>query len=58
MKSRLIEAGFIISLVTLAVCMVLGMGCEHPNNPPKISRVTAEKEWITPSTECQIECIA
>jgi len=58
MKSRLVQTGLRIGFVTLVVCTILGAGCESSNSSPKISRVTAEKAWITPSARCQIECIA
>ena len=58
MKSRSVQTGLIISFATLVVCIILCAGCGVPNSSPKISRVTAEKDWVTPSAGCQIECIA
>ena len=58
MKSPLGQTRWRLSLVALALCTILSSGCIQHNSYPVISSLQAEKDSVTPSGSCEVECVA
>ena len=49
---------WLASLIILVIASLLIGSCVPANEPPVISSLTANEEWIAPAGICQVECIA
>lgn len=58
MKSPLGQTRWRLSLVALALCTILSSGCIQHNTYPVISSLQSEKNSVTPSGSCEVECVA
>jgi hypothetical protein len=47
-----------VTLTILATIILLVIGCAPVNHSPIITSLQAEREVVSPSGSCQIECIA
>ena len=58
MESPLDKIRWPLTLAALILCALLYGGCALFNNQPVISSLTAEKDWVTPSSSSKVECAA
>ena len=58
MKSHPSQGKWPFVLVVLTLCTILFVSCVEPNNPPVVSKLQPEKDWVAPSGNCILVCVA
>ncbi len=52
------QPGWLAPLIILALAVIFIGGCTPANQPPVISSLIADEEWVPPSANCMVRCIA
>ena len=58
MKQVRNQMGWLARLIILALAVIFIGGCTPANQPPVISSLIADEEWVPPSGNCMVRCIA
>ena len=58
MKSFTGQRKWPLILVAVTLCLLLLGSCAESNNPPVISELQPEKDWVAPSGKCILVCVA
>ncbi len=58
MKSSPCRIIWLLGLVALTFGIILLFGCARPNNYPVITSLGAQRDWVAPSSSCEVKCVA
>ena len=58
MKSFNCQKKWPLILVAVTLCLLLFGSCAGSNNPPVVSALHPEKDWVAPSGKCILVCVA